>query len=99
MPDSIAYTVLCREIGLPFSEAGIALAYVPYKSQLNKHMYDTREALDALEAHFDRKAAENHDKYSRYQKSVYRDRARRAEEQVARIKNWRAEHEQRAENQ
>lgn len=93
MPDSIAYTVLCREIGLPVSEANIALARVPYTPQLNRHVYDTREALDALEAYFNRKAEENHNKYSRYRKSVYRDRALRAEEQVARIKNWRDSHE------
>ena len=93
MPETICYTVLCKELGLQFGDVDIALARVPYKSQLNRRLYRTTEALDALETFYSRKAAENNDKHARYHKQVYRDRAARAEAPAAQVREWRQAHE------
>ena len=93
MPETLCYTVLCKELGLQFSDVDIALAQVPYRQLLNRRIYRTAEALDALEAFYDRKAADNNERFAKYRKQVYLDRAARAEAQAALVRKWRAEHE------
>ena len=94
MPETVCYTELCRELGLQFGDVDIALARVPYKSQLNRRLYKTTEALDALEAFYSQKAADNNNRYDKYRKQVYRDRAARAEAHAAQVREWRQAHEQ-----
>ena len=93
MPETICYTVLCKELGLQFGDVDIALARVPYKSQLNRRLYKTTEALDALETFYTQRAADNQARYERHRAGVFRDRAARAEAHIEHIRKWRAEHE------
>lgn len=93
MPETICYTVLCKELGLQFTDVDMALARVPYQSRLNRRLYKTTEALDALEAFYSQKAADNNNRYDKYRKQVYRDRAARAEAHAAQVREWRQAHD------
>lgn len=93
MPETIVYTRLCDALGIPFGDADIALAYTPYQTWANRRLYNTAEALDALEVFYKNRAAENRARYERHRAGVFRERAARAEAHIERIRKWRADNE------